>query len=78
MTEAQVEQIVRRTVTEMLDRYGLDSSDTREQKLDLQHLRRWRTSVDQVGTYSIKTAITVIVTGFLGIVMLGLHKLFGN
>jgi hypothetical protein len=45
--------------------------DRRELEVDLQHLRRWRKTVEQVQSLTFKAAITVIVTGFLGAVWMG-------
>jgi hypothetical protein len=43
-----------------------------ELRADFQHLRRWRKSVEQAQSYTFKAAITVIVTGFVGAVWLGI------
>src|SRR5437588_4887336 len=42
-----------------------------ELRADFQHLRRWRKSVEQAQGYTFKAIITVIVTGFVGAVWLG-------
>lgn len=42
-----------------------------EVRADLQHLRRWRKSVEQAQSYTFKAVITVIVTGLMGAVWLG-------
>jgi phage terminase large subunit len=42
-----------------------------EMRADLQHLRRWRKSVEQAQGFTFKAVITVIVTGFVGAVWLG-------
>jgi hypothetical protein len=42
-----------------------------EMRADFQHLRRWRKSVEQAQSYTFKAVITVIVTGFVGAVWLG-------
>src|SRR5690348_215666 len=49
-----------------------------EFRADLQHLRRWRRSVEQAQSYTFKAAITVIVTGFVGAVWLGLKVMLGK
>jgi hypothetical protein len=49
-----------------------------ELRADLQHLRRWRRSVEQAQSYTFKAAITVIVTGFVGAVWLGLKVMLGK
>jgi hypothetical protein len=49
-----------------------------ELRADLQHLWRWRKSVEQAQSYTFKAAITIIVTGFVGAVWLGLKVLLGK
>jgi phage terminase large subunit len=49
-----------------------------ELKADFQHLRRWRRSVEQVQSYTFKAVITVIVTGFVGAVWLGIKATIGK
>jgi PBSX family phage terminase large subunit len=43
-----------------------------EMRADFQHLRRWRKSVEQAQSYTFKAVITVIVTGLVGAVLLGI------
>src|SRR5271156_4934989 len=43
-----------------------------ELRADFQHLRRWRKSVEQAQGFTFKAVITVIVTGFVGAVWLGI------
>jgi hypothetical protein len=47
-------------------------------RADLQHLRRWRKSVEQAESYTFKTVVTVIVTGLLGAVWLGVKVVLGK
>ncbi|CAN7428297.1 hypothetical protein LJR220_003847 [Bradyrhizobium sp. LjRoot220] len=49
-----------------------------ELRADLQHLRRWRRSVEQAQSYTFKAVITVIVTGFVGAVWLGIKATLGK
>ncbi|MBR1229414.1 phage terminase large subunit [Bradyrhizobium sp. AUGA SZCCT0176] len=49
-----------------------------EMRADLQHLRRWRRSVEQAQSYTFKAVITVIVTGFVGAVWLGIKATLGR
>ena len=49
-----------------------------ELRADFQHLRRWRRSVEQAQSYTFKTVITVIVTGFVGAVWLGIKATLGK
>lgn len=49
-----------------------------ELRADFQHLRRWRRSVEQAQSYTFKAMITVIVTGFVGAVWLGIKVMLGK
>jgi ABC-type transporter Mla maintaining outer membrane lipid asymmetry permease subunit MlaE len=49
-----------------------------EMRADFQHLRRWRKSVEQAQSYTFKAVITVIVTGFVGAVWLGIKIMLGK
>jgi ABC-type transporter Mla maintaining outer membrane lipid asymmetry permease subunit MlaE len=49
-----------------------------ELRADFQHLRRWRKSVEQAQSYTFKAVITVIVTGLVGAVWLGLKVMLGK
>ena len=49
-----------------------------EFRADLQHLRRWRRSVEQAQSYTFKAVITVIVTGFVGAVWFGVKATLGK
>lgn len=49
-----------------------------EMRADLQHLRSWRRSVEQAQSYTFKAVITVIATGLLGAVWLGVKAAIGK
>jgi hypothetical protein len=67
-----IDAIVLKAVATTLMSFGIEEGDRRELRADLQHLRRWRKSVEQAQSYTFKAVITVIVTGFVGAVWLGL------
>jgi hypothetical protein len=67
-----VDGIVFKAVATTLMSFGIDEGDRRELRADLQHLRRWRKSVEQAQGFTFKAMITVIVTGFVGAVWLGI------
>jgi ABC-type transporter Mla maintaining outer membrane lipid asymmetry permease subunit MlaE len=67
--------------TSLLNRKGEKSSVAKalvELRADFQHLRRWRRSVEQAQSYTFKAVITVIVTGFVGAVWLGIKATLGK
>ena len=45
---------------------------------DFQHLRRWRRGIEQAQSYVFKAVITVIVTGFVVAVWLGIKATLGK
>jgi hypothetical protein len=47
-------------------------------RADFQHLRLWRKSVEQAQSYTFKAVITVIVTGLVGAVWLGIKVMLGK
>ena len=49
-----------------------------ELRADFQHLRPWRRSVEQAQSYTIKAVITMIGTGFVGAVWLGIKATLGK
>jgi hypothetical protein len=74
----EVDAIVLRTVATTLTSFGIEEDDRRELRADLQHLRRWRKSVEQAQSFTFKAIITIIVTGLLGAVWLGVKTLVGK
>jgi len=49
-----------------------------EMRADFQHLRRWRKSVEQAQSYTFKAVITIIVTGLVGAVWLGVKVMLSK
>ncbi|MGJ4947900.1 hypothetical protein [Bradyrhizobium sp. HKCCYLS20291] len=49
-----------------------------ELRADFQHLRRWRKSVEQAQSYTFKAVITVIATGLVGAIWLGVKVVLGR
>ena len=68
----EIDAAVFRTIATILTSFGIEEDDRRELRADFQHLRRWRRSVEQAQSYTFKAVITVIVTGFVGAMWLGL------
>ena len=67
--------------TSLLNRRGEKPGVARplvELRTDFQHLRRWRRSAEQAQSYTFKAVITVIVTGFVGAVWLGIKATLGK
>ena len=73
-----IDAVVLKAVATTLTSFGIEEDDRRELRADFQHLRRWRRSVEQAQSYTFKAAITVIVTGFVGAVWLGIKIMLGR
>ena len=75
---SDVDAIALKAVATTLMSFGIDDDDRKELRADLEHLRRWRKSVEQVQSYTFKAMITVIVTGFVGAIWLGVKVMLGK
>lgn len=66
-------EAAKETVEELFLRIGGDVSDPDaviEMQKDFQHVRSWRRAKETVQQHSLKTAISVIVTGIMGWLLL--------
>ena len=73
-----IDAVVMKTIATILTSFGIEEEDRREMRADFQHLRRWRKSVEQAQSYTFKAVITIIVTGFVGAVWLGIKATLGK
>jgi len=73
-----VDAIVLKTVESALASYGIEDDDRKEVRADFQHLRRWRTTVAQAQSYTLKVVITITSASLMGAVWLGLKVLLGK
>ena len=73
-----IDAVVLKAVATILTSFGIDEEDKKELRADFQHLRRWRRSVEQAQSYTFKAVITVIVTGFVSAVWLGVKATLGK
>jgi hypothetical protein len=69
--QESVDAIVMKAVASVLASFGIEDDDRKELRADFQHLRRWRKSVEQAQSYTFKAVITVLATGLMGAVWLG-------
>jgi hypothetical protein len=65
-------------MTTFLTSFGIDEEDRKELQADFRHLRKWRQSVEQAQSYTFKAVITVIATGFVGAVWLGIKTMLAR
>jgi hypothetical protein len=73
-----IDAVVFKTIATILTSFGIEEEDRQELRADFQRLRRWRKSVEQAQSYTFKAVITVIVTGFVGAVWLGVKVMLGK
>jgi hypothetical protein len=73
-----IDAVVLKAVAAILTSFGVEDDDRRELRTDLRHLRRWRKSVEQAQSYTFKAVITIVVTGFVGVVGLGIKALLSK
>ena len=73
-----LDALVLRTIATILTSFGIEEEDRRELRADFQHLRRWRKSVEQAQSYTFKAVITVIVSGLVGAVWLGIKLMIAK
>lgn len=74
----RIDESVLKTVSAILTSFGIEQDERREIQADFAHLRRWRKSVETVGRVGIGAAVTVIVTGLLGALWVGLKVAIGK
>jgi hypothetical protein len=75
---SNIDAAVQRAVASILTSFGIEEEDRKELRADLQHLRRWRKSVEQAQSYTFKAVITVLVTGLIGAAWLGFKVMLGK
>lgn len=63
--------VVLKAVSAILTSFGIEEDDRKEFKKDLDHLRRWRKSVEQAQTMTFKAVIMALATGLIGAAWLG-------
>jgi len=78
LRDADIDAVVEKTVARTLISSGVDNEDRGELRADFQYLRRWRRNVEQAQSFTLKAVITVIVTGFVGAVWLGVKTMLGK
>lgn len=75
---AAVDEVVLKAVATILTSFGIEEEDRKELRADFLHLRKWRKSVEQAQSYTFKTIITVIATGLVGALWMGIKAMLGK
>ncbi|MCK1621487.1 hypothetical protein IVA96_33945 [Bradyrhizobium sp. 159] len=71
LRQESIDAIVLKAMASVLASFGIEDDDRKELRADFQHLRRWRKSVEQAQSYAFKVVITVIATGLMGAIWVG-------
>ncbi|BEV46009.1 hypothetical protein [Afipia carboxidovorans] len=75
---ANVDNETLRTISTILTSFGIEEEDRIELRADFQHLRRWRKASEQVSSYGLKAAVTILVSGIAGAIWLGIKTRLGQ
>ena len=75
---SDIDAVVVKTIATILTSFGIEEGDRKELRADFQHLRRWRRSVEQAQSCTFKAVITVIATGLIGAIWLGIKATLGK
>ena len=73
-----LDDVVMKAVATILTSFGVEDEDRRELKADFTHLRKWRKSVEQAQSFTFKAMISIIVSGLVGAVWLGIKTALGK
>lgn len=78
LQQESIDAIVSKAVASVLASLGIEGDDRQELRADFLHLRRWRKSVEQAQNYTFKAVISVIATGLMGAIWLGVKVALGK
>jgi hypothetical protein len=67
-----------KAVATILTSFGIEEDDRKELRADFLHLRKWRQSVEQVERVGWGAIVTVLVTGTLGALWVGIKVALGK
>src|ERR1700676_5168255 len=73
-----IDALVLKTIATILTSFGIEEEDRKELRSDFQHLRKWRKGVEQVERLGWGTVVTIIVTGALGALWVGIKTMLGK
>ena len=74
----EADEVVLKTIATILTSFGIEEEDRVELRADFIHLRKWRKSSEAAQGFTFKTIVTVVVSGVLGAVWLGIKTMLGK
>ena len=75
---ARLDEAIVKNVASILISFGIYEEDRKEMRADFQNLRRWRKSAEQAKSDTFRALVAMIVTGFVGTVLLGVRAILGK
>ena len=69
---------VPRTIAAIPFSFGIEEADRQELRADFRHLRRWRKIVEQAQICAFKVVITLICTGLVGAMSVGIMAMLSK
>lgn len=76
LSAADIKVLVAEAVKQTLIQIGIDHSNPIEMQKDFQHLRAWRKSGQELKTKGMLALLGIFLTGFGGLLLLGLKEWF--
>lgn len=73
-----IDAVALKTIATILTSFGIEEEDRKELRADFQHLRKWRRGVEQVERVGWGAVVTVLVTGLLGAILVGIKAMLGK
>ncbi len=73
-----MDDAVLKAVAQILTSFGIEDDEKREIRADFVHLRKWRKSVEGAQGLTFRVIVTMLITGFVGAVWLGIKALLGK
>lgn len=74
----QVDAVALKAISTVLTAFGIEEKDRLEFRADLMHLRSWRKSTETVQRAGWVAIVSIIVSGFLGALWLGVKSALGK
>lgn len=74
----EIERIVAESVRQTLIQLGISTLDPLEMQKDMQHLREWRKSMENVKSKAVITTLTVLLSGILAALWLGFKAIINK
>lgn len=74
MSQAELEILLEAVALRVMNKMGIDSSSPLEMQRDFQHMRDLRLATEKIKDKGLTAAITVVVTGLIGVIALGIKS----